>query len=83
MKDLGGGVAEWTSAEVVVGVVDGRGRGGTTLKVFRGGSWADTDPRRIASSSRAADLASRRDARLGFRCASDPVDTRPRKVRER
>lgn len=72
VRDLAGGVAEWTTSETVVGA-DSRGRGGITVKVIRGGSWADEDPARISSAARsAADLRPRRDARLGFRCAADP-----------
>ena len=71
VRDLGGGVSEWTSSETVVGA-DSRGRGGTTVKVFRGGNWHDDDPWQVASTARsAADLRPRRDPRLGFRCASD------------
>ena len=72
VKALGGGVAEWTSSTTVVGA-DSRGRGGTTVKVFRGGSWSDDDPGQVSSGARSpADLRPRRDPRLGFRCASDP-----------
>jgi eukaryotic-like serine/threonine-protein kinase len=71
VKDLAGGVSEWTTSEMVVGA-DSRGRGGITVKVFRGGSWADEEPGRVASWSRSGDERPRRDPRLGFRCASDP-----------
>ncbi len=71
VKDLGGDVSEWTSSETVVGA-DSRGRGGTTVKVFRGGAWPHEDPDQVSSSSRFADLPSRREAWLGFRCASEP-----------
>lgn len=69
VKDLGGGVAEWTTSEMVMGA-DSRGRGGSTVKVYRGGSWADDDPLRVAHGSRGGDYRSRRDPRIGFRCAS-------------
>lgn len=71
VRDLGGGVSEWTTSETVAGA-DSRGRGGTTVKVIRGGGWRDQDPAQVSSASRSADLPARRDARLGFRCASDP-----------
>lgn len=71
VKDLGGGVSEWTSSQAVVGT-DSEGRNGTAVKVIRGGSWAERDPRQVTSASRAADLPGRRDPRIGFRCASDP-----------
>jgi formylglycine-generating enzyme required for sulfatase activity len=71
IQDLAGGVWEWTSSETVVGA-DSRGRGGTPVKVARGGGWAETDPRNVTAAVRFADLPSRRDAQLGFRCASDP-----------
>ncbi len=70
VKDLGGGVSEWTSSETVV-AADSRGRGGTTVKVLRGGAWPHEDPSQVSSFSRFADLPSRREAWLGFRCASD------------
>lgn len=71
MMDLGGDVSEWTSSETVVGA-DSRGRGGTPVKVIRGGSWSHEDPVQVSSASRSADLHTRREAWLGFRCASDP-----------
>ncbi|HTN51595.1 MAG TPA: SUMF1/EgtB/PvdO family nonheme iron enzyme [Anaeromyxobacter sp.] len=71
VKDLSGNVAEWTSSEDVVGA-DGRGRGGTPVKVARGGGWSDTEQPKISALARLLDLPSRRDAQLGFRCASDP-----------
>lgn len=71
VMDLGGGVSEWTSSETVVGT-DSQGRGGTTVKVFRGGGWPHEDPGQVSSASRSADLRTRREAWLGFRCASDP-----------
>jgi formylglycine-generating enzyme required for sulfatase activity len=71
VKDLGGDVSEWTTSETVVGA-DSRGRGGTSVKVIRGGGWPDQDPAKVSSASRFADLPPRRDAWLGFRCASNP-----------
>jgi formylglycine-generating enzyme required for sulfatase activity len=70
IQDLAGGVWEWTSSETVAGA-DSRGRGGTPVKVARGGGWTDSDPSNVTAAVRLADLPSRRDARLGFRCASD------------
>jgi formylglycine-generating enzyme required for sulfatase activity len=71
VKDLGGGVSEWTASETVVNA-DSRGRGGTVVKVIRGGGWPDQQPAQVSSGARYADWPSRRDARLGFRCASNP-----------
>jgi formylglycine-generating enzyme required for sulfatase activity len=71
VKDLGGDVSEWTTSETVMGA-DSRGRGGTTVKVARGGGWPDQDPSLVSIAARLPDLPSRRDARLGFRCASAP-----------
>jgi formylglycine-generating enzyme required for sulfatase activity len=71
VRGLGGGVSEWTGSETLV-ATDSLGRGGTTVKVIRGGNWSDTDADRMSSAARSAELPSRRDARIGFRCASDP-----------
>lgn len=71
IQDLAGGVWEWTSSETVVGA-DSRGRGGTPVKVARGGGWAETEPANVTAAVRFTDLPSRRDAQIGFRCASDP-----------
>jgi len=71
VTDLSGNVWEWTSSDAVV-FTDSRGRGGTPVKVARGGSWADTVPLRVSRAGRILDLPWRRDARLGFRCASAP-----------
>jgi formylglycine-generating enzyme required for sulfatase activity len=71
VKDLGGGVSEWTRTDQVVGA-DSRGRDGSTARVFRGGAWADREPFQVSSAARSAGLPERRDPRLGFRCASDP-----------
>lgn len=71
VKDLAGGVSEWTTSETVAGA-DSRGRGGTAVKVYRGGDWADEHPGWVSIAARDADLRPRRDARIGFRCASDP-----------
>ena len=71
VQDLAGGVWEWTSSESVVGA-DSRGRGGSTVKVARGGAWADLEPSDVSATVRLLDLPSRRDAEVGFRCASNP-----------
>lgn len=71
VRDLGGDVSEWTSSETVVGA-DSRGRGGTAVKVIRGGAWPHQDPGQLSSVSRSAVPGSQREAWLGFRCASDP-----------
>lgn len=69
--ELGGGVSEWTSSETVI-FADSRGRGGTTVKVYRGGGWSHQDPARVSTASRTPEFPRRREAWLGFRCASDP-----------
>jgi formylglycine-generating enzyme required for sulfatase activity len=69
VKDLAGDVWEWTSTPAVVGA-DSRGRGGTPVRVARGGSWSDDDPRSLFASRRLEVPTQRRDPRLGFRCAS-------------
>jgi formylglycine-generating enzyme required for sulfatase activity len=71
IQDLAGGVWEWTSSESIVGA-DSRGRGGSTVKIARGGGWADTAASDVSATVRLLDLPSRRDAQLGIRCASDP-----------
>jgi iron(II)-dependent oxidoreductase len=69
-KDLSGNVWEWTSSNSVV-ATDSRGRGGTPVKVARGGGWSDTNPAGLSVASRLLDLPSRRDVAMGFRCARD------------
>jgi formylglycine-generating enzyme required for sulfatase activity len=68
VKDLAGNVWEWTSSATVYGA-DSRGRGGTPVKVARGGGWADSEPARLSAAIRFSDLPTRRSADLGFRCA--------------
>jgi formylglycine-generating enzyme required for sulfatase activity len=70
VKDLTGNVWEWTSSESVVGA-DSHGRGGVTVKVARGGGWADRDPEVLRVSRIAKNRADDRGADLGFRCAKD------------
>jgi formylglycine-generating enzyme len=70
VKDLAGNVWEWTSSRSVIGA-DSRGRGGSPARVARGGSWSEDDPRNLLASRRIENVPSRRDPRLGFRCASD------------
>jgi len=70
VKDLAGGVWEWSSTRTVVGA-DSRGRGGSPARVVRGGAWSDDDPANLLASRRLEIVGSRRDPRLGFRCASD------------
>lgn len=71
VKDLAGNVSEWTASQTVVGT-DSVGRGGTPVKVLRGGAWPDLDAAAVSVAARAAELPDLRDARLGFRCASAP-----------
>ncbi len=68
VKDLAGNVWEWTSSATVV-FADSRGRGGTPVKIARGGGWSDGDPRNVSAAVRFPDLPTRRSADLGFRCA--------------
>jgi formylglycine-generating enzyme required for sulfatase activity len=70
VKDLTGNVWEWTSTESVVGA-DSRGRGGSPVKIARGGGWADRDPEVLRVSRVAKNRADDRGADLGFRCAKD------------
>lgn len=70
VKDLAGDVWEWTSSRSVIGA-DSRGRGGSPARIARGGAWSDDDPRDLVASRRIENVPSRRDPRLGFRCASD------------
>jgi formylglycine-generating enzyme required for sulfatase activity len=70
VKDLGGNVAEWTSTGDMV-ATDSRGRGGTPVKIARGGSWADTDAGKLSAAYRLLDLPTQRAPDLGFRCAKD------------
>lgn len=70
LKDLAGNVSEWTSSTTLAGA-DSRGRGGTTVPIHRGGSWADADPADVTAIRRPAEPRTHRDPRIGFRCASD------------
>jgi formylglycine-generating enzyme required for sulfatase activity len=68
VRDLSGNVWEWTASESVVGA-DSRGRGGVTMKIARGGGWADRDPEVLRVSRIAKNREDDRGADLGFRCA--------------
>lgn len=68
LEDLAGNVAEWTSSPDVVGA-DSRGRGGTTVRIARGGGWLETDAWRVSATVRILALPAERRADLGFRCA--------------
>jgi formylglycine-generating enzyme required for sulfatase activity len=68
IHDLAGNVWEWTSSATVFGA-DSRGRGGTPVKIARGGGWSDSDPWKLTAAVRFVDLPTRRAADLGFRCA--------------
>jgi formylglycine-generating enzyme required for sulfatase activity len=68
VQDLAGNVWEWTSTADVV-AADSRGRGGTPVRIARGGGWADTEPSRLTAGARAKDASVERAADLGFRCA--------------
>ena len=70
LADMAGNVWEWTSSEAVVGA-DSRGRGGSPVKIARGGGWADRDSAVLAVSRMAQNRADDRGADLGFRCAKD------------
>jgi formylglycine-generating enzyme required for sulfatase activity len=71
VKDLAGGVWEWTASRALV-ATDSRGRGGHSARVVRGGGWNDTDPARLSATFRLLDLPGWRSPDLGFRCARDP-----------
>ncbi len=71
MKDLAGGVWEWTSSSTVV-FADSRGRGGSPARIARGGGWADVDPANLTAGIRVKYIPTRRSPDLGFRCARDP-----------
>jgi formylglycine-generating enzyme required for sulfatase activity len=70
VADLSGNVWEWTSTEAIVGA-DSRGRGGSAVRIARGGGWADRDPDVLRVSRVAKNRADDRGADLGFRCAKD------------
>ncbi len=71
VKDLAGGVWEWTSSSTVV-FADSRGRGGSPARIARGGGWADVDPANLTAGIRVKYIPTRRSPDLGFRCARDP-----------
>jgi len=71
VKDLAGGVWEWTSSGAVV-FADSRGRGGSPARIARGGGWADVDPAYLAAGVRVKHVPTRRSPDLGFRCARAP-----------
>jgi formylglycine-generating enzyme required for sulfatase activity len=68
LQDLAGNVWEWTSTEDRI-ATDSRGRGGTPVRIARGGGWSDAAPDRLTAGVRAKDLPVLRGADLGFRCA--------------
>jgi len=70
LADMAGNVWEWTSSEGVVGA-DSYGRGGTVVRIARGGGWADRDSAVLAVSRIAKNREDDRGADLGFRCAKD------------
>jgi formylglycine-generating enzyme required for sulfatase activity len=68
IQDLAGNVWEWTSTEDVV-AADSRGRGGTPVRIARGGGFGDAAPGQLTAGVRAKDRPAWRGADLGFRCA--------------
>jgi formylglycine-generating enzyme required for sulfatase activity len=68
IADLAGNVAEWTSSADEIGA-DSRGRGGTTVRIARGGGFLDADAWRVSATVRLAALPWERRDDLGFRCA--------------
>ena len=70
---LAGNVAEWVSdgwAMALPGGTDPRGPTSSTLRVVRGGSFADDDDR-LRASVRAGYPPSTAHVTIGFRCAQD------------
>jgi formylglycine-generating enzyme required for sulfatase activity len=70
VRGLAGNVREWTSTWQQLGA-DSRGRHGVPGRVVRGGAWSDDDPVLLSAWRRQGELPGVRDARIGFRCASD------------
>lgn len=68
LQDLAGNVWEWTATRDTV-YADSRGRGGTPVRIARGGGFGDSAPGRLAAAARAKDVPGSRAADLGFRCA--------------
>jgi formylglycine-generating enzyme required for sulfatase activity len=68
LQDLAGNVWEWTATSDVI-FADSRGRGGSPVRIARGGGWADAIPGRLTVALRAKDVPGDRAADLGFRCA--------------
>jgi len=70
---LGGNVAEWVAdgwAAQLPGGTDPHGPASSTLRVVRGGSFADEDDR-LRATSRAGFAPSTAHVTIGFRCAED------------
>lgn len=68
--DLAGNVSEWTSTPYYPDAGD---CGPTHSRVVRGGEWYDSRPWVFRGAAREAGFVDRSDAKLGFRCAYDPV----------
>lgn len=71
LKDLAGSVWEWTSTRDVI-YPDSRGRGGSSVRVARGGGWFDADPGSLTAAVRRLEFPEERSVDLGFRCARSP-----------
>jgi formylglycine-generating enzyme required for sulfatase activity len=76
IRDLAGNVREWTAdwaGPYAAGLVtDPRGSQDVRwLRVVRGGSWMDHDPRDVRATTRDAAPPQQRSAAIGFRCARD------------
>lgn len=75
VADLSGNVAEWVAdpeqAPDPAGAPDPKGKPGVGLRVTRGGSWFDREPRDVAATARAPTPPDAQFYDLGFRCARD------------
>lgn len=82
LHDLIGNIAEWVDDGYDLGYyavspeTAPRGPGDAPYRIFRGGSWADTDERIASSFYRNFTRPDTRVHTIGFRCAADPLEGR-------
>jgi serine/threonine protein kinase len=67
VRDLAGGVLEWTQSFY---------KEGQEFRVYRGTSWADVEPAAVRAASRHQAAPTKRGELLGFRCVMDPERVR-------